>query len=147
MIDKKLTAEFRTLKNRSRSKYNELIHLNHCPFCGAEMKTFLDNKGYERCTHHLFGRHPKELLEILRNADENYEEQIQVCPVCFWRGMNIASHVCKNHNMLWNDFVQQYNWQGAGHICLEKTKQLLSSQKVSYYSSEKRIARKKIQSK
>lgn len=110
------------------------------------METFLDGGNKERCTHHIFGRHPQELLTVLRDADENYEELIQTCPICSRKGMNLASHVYKSHGMLWSDFAQKYNWQTAGHICLEKTKQILSNQKISYYNSERGAARKRLQS-
>ena len=110
------------------------------------MRSHIDSCGKTRTSHNIASRHPYELLNFLRAADEKYSSQKQQCPICSEKFLSLSNHVVQTHKISWDSFIKQYNWTEPGHKVSETTKQKLSEGKAAYYASEKGQERKKAQS-
>lgn len=93
---------------------------------------------------HYKNKHP-EYFEEMKKGEKMYKHF--ECPICNKETNTIRQHIVDGHNMTWESFCTNYNWniKDSKYVSDEYRKKL-SKNKKTYYASEEGIARKKVQS-
>lgn len=109
-----------------------------CEFC---------DKVYRRkndIQNHIRNQHPDHYCKTERKR----KLPTIKCPICGKESGNMKQHIGDSHNMAWDDFCSEYNWDKQNvKIVTDEYRQSLSKNKKNYYNSDAGIERRKLQSK
>lgn len=142
----------RSLKDREaiETAFPELIG------CKLQITSFDTSKEYKCEFCDKVYRRKNDIQNHIRNQHpENYcktERKRKLptikCPICGKESGNMKQHIGDSHNMMWDDFCNEYSWDKQNvKIVTDEYRQLLSKNKKSYYNSDAGIERRKLQSK
>lgn len=79
----------------------------------------------------------KDTLKALIAIDEEIQikDGTWSCPICGLHIKDMGAHVKSVHNMLWDDFVKEYNWTGTKIYFSETYRSNLSKNKTNFYNN------------
>ena len=124
------------LLSRHGDKVKKLME-DHCIFCGEVLKAKI---------YHLKSKHLEKFYFLLEDFESKEAYHGDTCPICGVSYVTMKSHVEKAHNMIWEEFIKQYEFKGNKISRSEETKRKLSETKKAYYDSPQGAEYKKIQS-
>lgn len=137
---------FRYLRNRNLEFFKGLSW-ESCPVCNKALKTCYYN-GIKGMNPHVKYEHIDFLLELLEREEDNkpIDEKGNLCPICNKSWINMKTHVKKEHNLGWNEFVEKYNYSKESLKFTNSHKNKLSNNKKKFYGSSRGKELKNIQS-
>ena len=150
---------YKYLVNRNRDFFKNFKSNidKECPYCGRALRKAgepqelsRNAKGYKPdVDHHLPTSHLDKLIEVLEEEENTKEEcnKGNICPICNLTWINMKTHVKRIHNLEWEDFVSQYNYEGESLKFTDEHKKTLSINKKAFYDSDRGQIQKQIQSK
>lgn len=93
---------------------------------------------------HYKKKHP-EYFEEMKQGEKKYKHF--ECPICNKETNTIRQHIVDGHNMTWDSFCTNYNWDiKDSKFVSEEYKNNLSKSKKDYYASDEGLERRKVQS-
>ena len=107
-----------------------------CEYCGKIYQRLNDLQ------NHIKNHHPEHYQKTIMTKCPQ-----QTCPICGKELGNLRQHVRETHELKWEDFCIQYNWDPKkAKIITDEYRELLSKNKIKYYQSPEGQIRKKKQS-
>lgn len=93
--------------------------------------------------NHIRTSHPESYQKTIKTTQPQL-----TCPICNKSVGNLRQHVRESHELKWDDFCSQYNWDKTlVKIVTDEYRKKLSDNKKKYYASESGQERKRKQSK
>lgn len=111
-----------------------------CPYCGKE---YSSKNGLGT---HIAYTHKNLKRGDAKNKNKQRCSEGYICPICSKMVVNIYQHVCLKHEMEWDDFCHNYNWNGMKKYVSENAHMNLSKNKKAFYDSSHGQELKKRQS-
>lgn len=143
----------RSLKNREavEAAFPELIghklQVGLVTDTSVEIKCEFCDKVYHRkndIQNHIRNCHPEHYCK----TECKKKLPTIKCPICGKESGNMKQHIGDSHDMLWDDFCNDYCWDKQNvKIVTDEYRKLLSKNKKQYYNSSAGIERRKLQSK
>ncbi len=108
-----------------------------CEFCGKIYHRLNDLR------NHIRQNHPDKYFKTIPNL----KAPQQKCPICSKLVGNLRQHVKESHDLEWEVFCKEYNWDvNKAKIITDEYRKKLSENKKLYYRSPEGLKRRKKQS-